>query len=165
MDFYNRTNKKNLDNKIINSDASSDNENMFSRRIFTKVNKNIDDEVQTLMQKFSDNSDNSDNCDNLSNSTIDRSDPEYFINKGEKIINNRTQFVKDNNNFLNQFDELRFDNPGDPVSFNSIPKSNNIYSRIVGVINNNKSGEGNREKGSFFGGWQYYNNVRIGCIL
>ena len=58
--------------------------------------------------------------------SIDFSDPTSFIDKQSDIVDNRkyerhtVAKVKDKNNFLSQFDSLKFDNPGGPASFNAV---------------------------------------------
>lgn len=58
--------------------------------------------------------------------SIDATNPGIFIDKCNKFLDNRKherKFVKkvnDDNNFLNQFEELKFDNAGPPVSQNGV---------------------------------------------
>jgi len=86
-------------------------------------------------------SDEDRSIDSKSCPSIDMSDPTYFLNKSQKIIDNRKherQFVKkinDNNNFTRQFDSLSFDNPSAPVSVNAIPYDNSMNSALVRMEN------------------------------
>ena len=78
---------------------------------------------------FSDISTNKDtSCRSCDNNSIDLNNTMDFINKADKIKNNdrHTSKFLDNNQpgFLSQFEESRFDNPGDPVS------SNNVHHKI-----------------------------------
>jgi hypothetical protein len=72
---------------------------------------------------------NNKSCDN---GTMNLSDPSCFYNNQEQFKNiNNKNTNKNNNGFLEQFDNLRFDNASDPVALNSTAK-------IIGDNNGNK---------------------------
>jgi predicted ester cyclase len=87
--------------------------------------------------EFSDSASDSASSDSSdgSNFSVDITDPMCFMNRCENLVDNRfheRKFVKkskDKNNFLTQFDDLRFDNTKDPVSANAVPHNNSKKAR------------------------------------
>ena len=76
-----------------------------------------------------------------SNGSIDMSNMNHFLDRSNKMMDNRKherKFVKkinDNNNFTRQFDDLTFDNPGNPVSINAIPGQRGGHSAVSRLEN------------------------------
>ena len=103
-----------------------------------KLSLNRENRLETFNDSSIDSNSDSDFSDDLlSNSTnnnsydsdnksIDLKDPMCFMNRCEKMMDNRNherKFVdktNDDNNFLSQFDDLRFNNPGKPASANAV---------------------------------------------
>ena len=92
--------------------------------------------------QFSDEEfDRSDRSSCYSNNSIDMDNPTFFLDKSNKVIDNRkherkfVKKVKDENNFLRQFDDLTYDNTRDPVSINAVPEQSGIHSNISRMEN------------------------------
>jgi uncharacterized Fe-S cluster-containing MiaB family protein len=91
-----------------------------------------------LIEGFNSDSEFTDNDnDSRSVSSVSVSgDPSYFLNKGGSIMDNRAHerafMTKTNggNNYASQFDDLAWDNSGDPVSMNAVHHSPSNVKRI-----------------------------------
>jgi hypothetical protein len=89
-----------------------------------------------LIEGFSSDSEFTDNDSGSVSSASVSGDPTYFLNKGCSIMDNRAHeraFVpKTNsvNNYASQFDDLIWDNTGDPVSLNAVHHSPSNVKRI-----------------------------------
>ena len=89
--------------------------NEYKKKV--KINENYDDSV------FSD--DISEMGSNCSNNSCSVTDPLFMMKQAEKFNKKNTTIRKEikkenKNGFLSQFDELRYDNPSDPVSMNNV---------------------------------------------
>uniref|UniRef100_A0A6C0EAK0 DUF5899 domain-containing protein n=1 Tax=viral metagenome TaxID=1070528 RepID=A0A6C0EAK0_9ZZZZ len=84
--------------------------------------------------QFSD-SEFSDSQSMCSDNSVGR-DPTYLFDKAEQLLDNRfherkiVPKTRDNNNYLSQFDDLKFDNTSQPSSYNAVNGSTNTTSRI-----------------------------------
>jgi len=83
---------------------------------------------------FSDECSLSDNCSMKSNDSLNLADHMAFFKKSDAINNNRYYEKKistcDTNGFASQFENLKFDNPYDPVSSNSTHYTNNLTQKL-----------------------------------
>jgi hypothetical protein len=74
--------------------------------------------------------------DSCASTKMNMYDPLCFIKKADNLIDNRKHErkfvpkVRDNNNFLTQFEPMSFDNPNDPVSVNAVPENNSMNGAI-----------------------------------
>lgn len=68
--------------------------------------------------------------------SVDFNDPAFFLNQQDRVMDNRkherrvVKKKRDNNNFLSQFDSLRFDNPTDPSSYNAVSGSRGTNAQV-----------------------------------
>ena len=87
---------------------------------------------------FTGSSNDSENDDMQSScgSSVQSNDPNFFLNAGNKISNNRrfenkiTGKQSNNNGFLRQFDEMRFGNENEPVAKNVDENMGNAVNRL-----------------------------------
>jgi len=85
---------------------------------------------------FSDDLLSSDGSNESNNNSVDITNPTCFMNKCQQMMDNRhheRKFVdktQDDNNFLSQFDDMRFDNSGKPTSANAVHNQKNTAGRF-----------------------------------
>jgi hypothetical protein len=102
------------------------------------------DSVFTEDDDNNNNNNNNNNCDTCDRSiqssnsigNMSNFDPSYFLNKTDKMMDNRiheskfTKKIRDNNNFLSQFEPMAFDNFGDPVSANAVGNVSGSFANV-----------------------------------
>jgi hypothetical protein len=119
--------------KIAKKKININNEQNDSNDNTENFENNYDSDSRFTDETSDDISINTHKTSNASIGNMNNFDPSYFIDKADMLIDNRKherKFVEktvDRNNYLSQFDELKYDNPGNPVSQNAVPMNSSVH--------------------------------------
>jgi len=153
-----RNDKSELEHTKQKLKMESHENNIYSRDIFTKVNKKYENLIKNAKIKkvkqssqsqydlFTENDSQFSDEDatiqgSSACSSADPSNPLYFLNRTRNLVDNRkherkvAKKVRDDNNFLRQFDDLAFDTHGDPVSVNAVPNQYGMNAAVARMEN------------------------------
>jgi hypothetical protein len=148
--IYNMNNKKSSKNLINNiakkryDDSKNPEKTGIIPAFYNKKKKNK--KVSFDISEDSVFSDDNNNIETFDNTTLNATNPMEFLEAGEKLINFNSFSQNNKNEFLEQFEDMKIDNIGEPVSYNNTPK----------IINNNR--QNIEREMALNGGYSLFNN-------